>query len=153
MKINYKFALEDLNEESKQLHDDIISLLKEQEDHVNSATFMENFSKDYDISTKCGHDVCQGLLVSLDGEYKLTSKDNVWLTPELFKTTSMFETQAVNDDLVANELKECSEEDDVEGMNSMNSLIGHYKNTTVDSLGIEKQTNYTLAILQPQLVH
>lgn len=126
-----------LSEDSEKLYDNIVARLKEQEKEVLHVQFMENFSKDYDMSLKMNTSVSQGVLVSLTGEYKLNTSDYCWLTPELFKTTSMYETSVVNDDFSVKERTENSSQ-----LNCMNSMLGHFKNTHTDSLGVEKTSHY-----------
>lgn len=127
-----------LSEDSQRLYDAIVDRLKEQEDQVTCVQFMENFSKDYDLSLKMNTPVAQGVLVSVKGDYKLNQNDYCWFTPELFKTSSVYESTIVNDTF---DCKEQETGNNVQ-LNAINSIIGHYKNTQTDNLGVEKTTHY-----------
>lgn len=86
--------------------DTIHAHLKQQPDKFISLKATANFDKDVDSSLFHEMDVYKGLVVALQGDYKLTNVDKMWLHPDIYKCRAMFEggdaakTAAIGDDSI-----------------------------------------------------
>ena len=96
---------------------------------ITSVKLMSNFGKDLEQSLKAGTDIYKGVIVQTTPHYELSVADKLWLHPELTKARRLFNGKSNMD---ASKLGE------------FNSSVGTYSTYSVDELGGQKTTNYTI---------
>lgn len=92
-----------------------------QKQGVLSVKLLSNFGKDVELSLKHNRTILRGMVIQLNGTYKLSNEDRLWLHPELCKGRSVYlggESKIVTADL-----------------SEHNSSVGFYSSHVIDEIG------------------
>lgn len=97
--------------------------------NVKSVTLMSNFGKDLEQSLHNGADIYKGLIIEVSPKYQLAESDIIWFHPEITKARSIY----------AGKFKGNSP-----SIGAFNSSVGTYSTYSVDELGGQKMTDYSI---------
>ena len=129
---------------------DLENHLKKQQSHVKTVTIMPNCSIDYDrtihvqktLSDKISW-VLQGILVTVDADYKLSYGDAMWFHPEMAKGRSIYK---IDNDISREKLNSIKEMHHVDGdydkedptcISPFHCDVGEYDAISIDDMGLE----------------
>lgn len=96
---------------------------------VKSVTLMSNFGKDLEQSLQNDTDVYKGVIIQVSPNYKLTDSDRVWFHPEITKARSLYSGKFKGENA---------------NIGDFNSNVGTYSTYSVDELGGQKLSNFTI---------
>lgn len=102
--------------------------LSQQADHVVSVEFMENFNKDHDMSLRHNTDIYKGMVVTVRPQYALGEEDILWMHPQAYQCRAVFEGGGF----------------DTVALPDMNASYGNYCASTIDEIGCQHDTKYTI---------
>ena len=97
--------------------------------HFVDVVFLPNFQLDHDNSLLHQTEIYKGLIVSLSPEYVVTSKDKMWLHPNIAQCRALFNGGAYQH---------------TTGLPLMNASAGIYRTNKIDALGDEIQETFTV---------